>query len=452
MPGTTFDAGRREYCEVLGVPIDADDDAVKRAYKRLALEYHPDRPNNKGKEDEANKKFHQVTEAYEKLQTSNTTLNTLKNCFKSTEIHSSLEHFLFTTGSSLNNFQSSLNSKSTEFSSTYGGQSFNIKTSRNNSFSSASSSSNTSSPNSTPSFRPFVPQNLGRKGQSLKTTLKITFSECINGCTKTIEFTRSSVCKCKHSQTSPFTIPFNGNPNCRDCGGRGVLKAVINGGNLGGSSITTACPTCSNFGLRNVSNIHGSSFSFVSMEVCSLCSGTGRTTTKKKCTVQIPPGVYSGMQKLYEGEGDESEDGPSGDLIVCFEVESHNFFQRKGDDAHCQVTLTFPQACLGTTLDILSMYPNRMLEIQVRPGTQYEDVIKLEQEGFFNLEKQKKGDLIVHFTIAIPKSLSPEEGNILKSLVNNEHFKSLWKETTLASTSTANAASPTATANSTSHS
>jgi len=87
------DKKRKQYCDVLGIPGDADEEKIKRAYKRLALEHHPDRPNNKGKEEESRFKFMKITEAYEKLTNSNNTLNMLKGVFKSTEIHSSLEHF-----------------------------------------------------------------------------------------------------------------------------------------------------------------------------------------------------------------------------------------------------------------------------------------------------------------------------------------------------------------------
>ncbi len=103
---------KREYCEILGVTAEADEETVKRAYRRLAMEYHPDRPNNKGKEQEAAIMFNKINEAYEGLQTNNNTLNMLKASFKSQEIHSSLEHFFFTTGKNVSfTFSSVFNSK-----------------------------------------------------------------------------------------------------------------------------------------------------------------------------------------------------------------------------------------------------------------------------------------------------------------------------------------------------
>lgn len=231
-----LDKGRkRELCETLGVPLDADEEAIKRAYKKLALEYHPDRPNNKGKEEESRLKFSKITDAYEKLSSSHNTLGMLKSVFKSSEIHSSLEHFFFTTGTSLSNF--------------------NLVTPNNNDGDLRGSGSFT---------KP------ARKGQSLKTNLKITFQESIYGCSKTIEFTRSELCTACSGQSKAM------GPICRDCGGKGVLKALINGGgSLSGSTITTPCPTCS--GLSSPLG------SMSSKDVCSICKGNGKITNKRTC-------------------------------------------------------------------------------------------------------------------------------------------------------------------------
>jgi len=108
----TLTQRKREYCEILGVTSEADEETVKRAYKKLAMEHHPDRPNNKGKEQEATIKFNKINEAYEGLQTNNNTLNLLKATFKSQEIHSSLDHFFSTAGKNVSfTFSSMTNSK-----------------------------------------------------------------------------------------------------------------------------------------------------------------------------------------------------------------------------------------------------------------------------------------------------------------------------------------------------
>jgi len=377
---------KREYCETLGIPIDADEEVIKRAYKKLALEYHPDRPNNKGKEEDSMNKFRKVTDAYEKLQSNSNAMSVLKNVLKSQEIHSSLEHFLFTTGNSMNSFQ--FNSVScSEFSTPI----------RSNSFCSKKS------------------------GQSLKTSLNITFQECLNGCSKTIEFTRSLVCgACAHSKSSFNTAHF-----CRDCGGKGVLKAIINGGSLGGSNITTACPTCS--GVTPSMGSPGSSSSWNSKDICSSCNGSRKITDKKTCKVDVPPGVLSGTRKVFQGEGDESDEGGiPGNLIVCFEVEPHPFYIRKADDVCCKMPLPFPYAALGTKLEFPSMY-GKKLEVIIRPGIQHDEVITIEHEGFFNSEKQHKGSLYLQVSITMPKVLEEKEKKLLQQLATECNFLPVFK-------------------------
>eukprot|EP01114_Cavostelium_apophysatum_P003095 TRINITY_DN1282_c0_g1_i1.p1 TRINITY_DN1282_c0_g1~~TRINITY_DN1282_c0_g1_i1.p1 ORF type:complete len:398 (-),score=121.34 TRINITY_DN1282_c0_g1_i1:126-1319(-) len=378
---------KREYCEILGVPESTcDDDTIKRAYKRLALEHHPDRPSNKGREEESGTKFRKITEAYEKLQANNNAMSMLKNVFKSQEIHSSLEHFLFTTGTSVN---------------------FN--------FNSMSSSCSTDSKNNSGTFSSRI---FAKKGQSLRTTLKIRFDECLYGCSKIIEFTRTLVCiGCGGVKAATPAV-------CRDCGGKGVLKAVINGGPYGGSSVTTACPTCSS----SSSTINRTQSQDLGGSGCINCHGTGKITERKTCTVEVPPGVITGMQKIFEGEGDESEDGGNpGDLIVCFEVESHPFYQRKGDDVYCNVPVQFPQACLGTVIDFPSLY-NKKIEVVIRPGIVHNEIIKFEQEGFVNPEKQRRGDLYIQIVLVMPKIVTEEEKQLLYKLATMPNFMPIFKD------------------------
>jgi molecular chaperone DnaJ len=165
---------KREYCETLGVSADADEETVKRAYRKLVLEYHPDRPNNKGREIEASTMFNKINEAYEGLQNNSQTMNIFKNQFKSQEIRSSVEQFIFTTGKNTSfSFGSATNSK--EFSFTASNPS--IKTQDTTKVDTTSTAKKN-------------PKN----GQSLQTILKIAFDESLIGCSNNIEYKLSKLC------------------------------------------------------------------------------------------------------------------------------------------------------------------------------------------------------------------------------------------------------------------
>jgi molecular chaperone DnaJ len=170
----------------IGVPYDADDEVIKRAYKKLALEHHPDRPNNKGREQEAAAFFHKINLAYEQLNNNNSALNVLKGAFKATDLQSSLEHFFFTTGHNLNSFTLSQNSKS---------GSFHYKT-----------------PPPTPPSVPVSQSKSPKDGQSLQTTLHIGFFESLIGCTKVIEYNQNR--KCDHCNGNASNVTHI---ECKDC-------------------------------------------------------------------------------------------------------------------------------------------------------------------------------------------------------------------------------------------
>jgi len=347
--------------------MDATEDTVKKAYRRLALELHPDRPQNKGKEGEADNKFKRVQEAYEKLKNGRTTVDMLKTHFKSEDIHTSLEHFFFTTNS-----QGNLNN-TFDFTS--------VSSSNVRSFTSSGSRINT-----------------GKKGQSLKTALLVTFKESLYGCTKTIEYLRAL--NCIDCRDQPPLV------NCRECGGKGVFTASI-----GGANITTPCTSCQ----QNGNSSH--------RLLCSTCNGTKKLATKTTCTVEVPPGITTGVTRVFEGEGDETEEGSvPGDFIVCFEVEDHPFYRRVGDDVFCQLSIPFPHAILGAAIEIPSLY-GESVKVTIPPGTCHHQVLKVAQEGFLNAETQARGDLQVTVEVELPKQLDEVEKNLLRQLASLPNFK-----------------------------
>jgi len=403
---------KREYCEVLGVPIDATEKIVKKAYHRLALELHPDRPQNRGKEG-IDVKFKQVAEAYENLTNGNHTLNNLKSSLKSEDIHSSLEHFFFTTkshGSSLNSFKFNSISASDFSGSGSGSGTFSQKglnvvlDAKIPSFSSQGNSDSSISSKGSPVLEP----KAAKRGQSLKTTLRVNFEEGVNGCTKILEFTRSIGCK---SCDSTGMFSSSSKLNCRDCSGTGTYTVIMSGN----TSVNTPCPSCS---------LNGDS-----KEKCLACNGTGKITTKKTCTVEVPAGVVSGSTKVFHGQGDEGlNGGEPGDFIVCFEVEEHPFFRREGDNAYCTAEIPFPSAILGNKVEVQTIY-GKDLEIQIEPGIQHGQFIKVKGEGFAN-ESNGKGDFLIQILVQIPsKKVTKEEKELLLKLaaLPTFQFKAIQK-------------------------
>jgi len=385
---------KREYCDILGVPLDANEKIVKKAYHRLALELHPDRPQNRGR-DGIDMKFKQVAEAYEHLSNGNHTLNNLKNSLKSEDIHSSLEHFFFTTkshGTSLNNFKFSSVSAS-DFSGSGSGN-FSSRFSNGN-----MDSKFAGSQESGVKIPPVLERKAPKKGQSLKTTLRVSFEEGVNGCTKILEFTRSVACK-----NCDATGIYNAKLNCRDCGGSGSVVSHINGA----TTLNKVCPTCSS----------------ETNQRCPFCNQIGKVTVKKTCTVEVPAGVVSGSTKVFHSQGDEGlHGGDSGDFIVCFETEEHPFFRREGDNACCSVEISFPQAALGTIVEVNTIY-SKKLELQIEPGIQHGQVIKVKSEGFAN-ESNGRGDFLIRILVITPKKLTKEEHDILQQLTTLPNFQNL---------------------------
>jgi len=164
-------------------------------------------------------------------------------------------------------------------------------------------------------------------------------------------------------------------------------------------------------------------------DTCINCKGLGKSFVKKTSMINVPPGIFSGMKTVYDGEGEEGENGGSnGDLIIFFEIESHPFYLRpneKGDDVFCRVTIPFPHAALGTQLEIPSMYGKKLL-LTIEPGTQHDHIIKLKEEGFMNVNKQKRGDMYVQICIEVPQILDEKEKKLLQKIAKKRNFKPLF--------------------------
>eukprot|EP01117_Protostelium_nocturnum_P017815 TRINITY_DN731_c0_g1_i1.p1 TRINITY_DN731_c0_g1~~TRINITY_DN731_c0_g1_i1.p1 ORF type:complete len:463 (-),score=150.78 TRINITY_DN731_c0_g1_i1:143-1531(-) len=434
---------KREHRELLGVDENADEETIKKAYRALAREYHPDRQHNKGKKEESERMFAKITEAYESIINSNNTLHILKSSFKCSKIGNSLEQFLSSTNK-MGNFNSV---PASDFSLSNGspapanfGSNSSFSLSNMNSLGSsflnqisakyANNNQGVSSPHlgglSTSSFSNLT-KSIPRRGQSLQTTLKLTFEEALYGCIKTIEFSKSLNCQqCKGSGThlSSNMNSVSGSPpqttSCRDCGGKGVASPKLTGLVIPISNFQTTCITCSGSGVTIVSPTLSKGFG------CSACNGAGKTSSRRNCTVNVPAGVMTGNQTVFEGEGDEGTEGAqSGDLIICFDVTPHPYYQRHQNDVYWKISIPFPHMALGIKMEVPSIYGDNV-SVNIPPGTQNKQVIQVTGQGFHiqnPTDGKLRGDMYLQISVETPSALTDIEKKLLFKLASQDNFK-----------------------------
>jgi len=285
-------AQKRDYYEVLGVPRDADAETIKRAYRRAALKYHPDRNPD---DPEAEAKFKEAAEAYEVLS------DPEKRRRYDQFGHRGLE------GAAMHDFSGmGVEDIFSMFDDIFGGSFFG-----------------------------------GRRrgaGVDLEMEISLTLEEVASGTEKTIEFERYDTCsRCGGSCSEPGAR----RRNCPTCGGYGQVEHSTGFGALFGR-VVTACPTC-----------HGKGT--IVTQPCRACRGTGRERVRRRLAVKIPPGIQDGQGVRVAGEGEPGESGRRGDLHVYARIEKHPLFERHGDDLVCRVPISFAQAALGARVEVPSL-------------------------------------------------------------------------------------------------
>jgi len=369
---------KRDYYEILGVPRDADDEQIKKAYRKLALKYHPDRnPGDK----EAEESFKEAAEAYEVLR--DREKRELYDRFG----HAGLEGTGFRGFSGFDDIFSSFGDIFEDF------------------FGFGRRSNRRSHP---------------RQGPSLRYDLKLTLEEAFSGTEEEIVFHRMDNCTvCDGTGMPPGVQP----EVCSTCQGRGqVIRSQ------GFFQISTTCPSC-----------HGQGQ--IITDPCKECGGRGKIKVERKVTVKIPAGVDNGSQLRLQGEGEPGENGgPPGDLFVVVHVRDHEFFSRDGDDLVCQIPVSFVQAALGDTFQIPVLGEEGEHEISIPKGTQPGDVIKIKGQGMPSLRYgRNRGDLFVRVLVKIPEKVNQQQREILEAFAETEGIsfsgkkkkgKNFWKKIT----------------------
>jgi molecular chaperone DnaJ len=356
---------KRDYYESLGVKKGASADDIKRAYRRMAMKYHPDK-NPGDKEAEAN--FKECAEAYEVL--SDTEKRNRYDQFGHDGLRGARMHDF-----SRMNVEDIFSMFGFEdlFGDFFGGRS-------------RRSSGRRAGPS---------------RGYDLETTVELTLQDVVGGTEKTIEFKRQDNCsECYGSGSAKGSAPGR----CPSCGGNGQ---VARGG--GFFQMVSTCPQCRGTGQ-------------VITNPCKQCRGTGRTVKKRVVTIKIPRGVHEGQGIRVSNEGEPGRNnGPRGDLYCYVRIKRHEFLQRDGNDLVAIVPISFTQAALGATIDVPSLNGTRHLKIPA--GTQFGSIFRIKGRGLPDIRTGRTGDELVQVTIETPAKLNSKQRELLGEFQESENGK-----------------------------
>lgn len=349
---------KRDCYQVLGVSRGAGDEEIKKAYRKLALKYHPDRnPGNK----EAEEKFKEAAEAYEVLH------DPQKRRIYDTYGHEGLRGTGFTGFHGFEDIFSSFGDIFQDFFS------FGFGGDRRQ-------------------------RTAARPGDDLLYDLNISFEEAVFGVEKEIEI--ETLVKCKDCDGSGAE-PGSRESTCPMCQGRGQVVQT-----QGFFRISTACARCQGVGQVIVSP-------------CAACNGQGRIKQKRRVQVKVPAGVDSGMRLRLRAEGEGGyRGGAAGDLYVRLQVQPHATIDRDGDNLYTKVAISFAQAILGAEVEVPTLEKPQMLKIE--PGTQPGTVTRFAGAGVPRLRGYGRGDLFVEVSVQIPKRISSRQAELIKEFMEEE--------------------------------
>ncbi|UZJ80593.1 molecular chaperone DnaJ [Fictibacillus sp. KU28468] len=362
---------KRDYYEVLGLDKNASSDEIKKAYRKLTKQYHPD----VNKEADAAEKFKEVREAYDTLK--DPQKKAQYDQFGHTDPNQGFGGF----GGAGADFGGFGDIFDMFFGGGGGGR-------RN--------------------------PNAPRQGSDLQYNMNLKFEEAVFGKETEIEIPKEETCgTCHGSGAKPGTHP----ENCTHCKGTGQLNVEQNTP-FGRIVNKRVCQYCSGTGK-------------LIKEKCGTCHGKGKVTTTKKVKVKIPAGVDNGQQIRLSGHGEPGVNGgPAGDLYVVFRVLPHEFFERDGDDIFCEMPITYAQAALGDEIEVPTLHGR--IKLKIPAGTQTGTHFRLRGKGVQNVRGRGQGDQHIQVKVLTPTKLSEKQKQLLRDFaeiggdVPDEHEESFF--------------------------
>ncbi len=362
---------KRDYYEVLGVSKNASKEEIRKAYRKLAMQYHPDRnPGDK----EAEEKFKEAAEAYEVL--SDDSKRAKYDRFGHEGLH----------GQGFQGF-TDINDIFSHFSDIFGGA-FGGGSIFDDFFGGGQS-------RQTHRRRSAA---MGTPGSDLKIDLKLTLEEIATGTTKKIKIKRYNKCSVCGGTGAKDPNSFK---TCPVCGGSGEVRQVSR--SIFGQFVNiTPCPNCNGTGR-------------IIADPCPACSGEGRIYGDATIKISVPAGVTEGSYMTIRGEGNAGKNGgASGDVIVVFHELPHEYFLRDGDNIIYDLFLSFPEVTLGAEVEVPTLKSKAKLKIAA--GTQPGKFLKMRDKGIQHLHSHGAGDQLVRINIYVPKKVNSEEKDLLKKL------------------------------------
>jgi len=364
---------KRDYYEILGIPKSASEAEIKKAYRQMALKYHPDKnPDNQ----EAEEKFKEAAEAYEVLSDQE------KRARYDRFGHAGVgDNGGFGGGGGMtmedifSHFGNIFNESGSPFDSFFGGE------------------------------RNFQSGGGGERGANLRIKISLNLEEISEGVTKKIKLKKDITCNVCHGSGAKDSSSVTTCPTCKGSGYVRQVRSTF----LGQMATTSSCPSCNGSGKKITS-------------FCQSCKGKGLMVGEETLEINIPAGVEDGMQLSMRGKGHKGRNnGPSGDLIVNIEEKQHEDFVRDGKNIVYETNLNFSDLVLGTDITVPTL--KGKVKMNIPSGTPAGKIFRLKGKGLAVLNSYDRGDQLIHVNVWIPKKVSAEEKEILGKLKTSANFE-----------------------------
>jgi molecular chaperone DnaJ len=368
---------KRDFYEILGVTKSSSADEIKKAYRKVAMQFHPDRnPGDKAAEE----KFKEAAEAYEILSDTDKKAK-----------YDRFGHQAFGPGTAggggYGGGGMDMNDIFSQFGDVFGDDMFG------GFFGGGQSRSRGGA------------KARGQRGSNLRIKLKMNYEEIANGVNKQVKVKKHVLCTTCGGNGAKDNSSIQ---TCGTCKGSGQVRKVTNTF-LGQMQTVNTCPTCNGEGSTVTAK-------------CTPCKGEGRVYGEETISIDIPAGVQDGMQLSMSGKGNAGErGGSSGDLIIMIEEEQHEFLHRDGLNVSFDLYITIPDAIFGTSVEVPTI--DARAKIKIPAGTQSGKIFRLKGKGFPEVQGYAKGDQLIHVNIWTPQEVSEEEKIALNKMQESENFK-----------------------------